>query len=291
MHNDIIFPNLHITLHNVGSEISINGFEIAYYGITIAIAMIIAGMVILKAAKNTNQSEDDYLDYIIWGIVIGVIGARVYYVAFSFELYKDNLLSIFNLRQGGLAIYGGIIFGVLAVFILSKKKKQDFLLIADTAILGVPIAQAIGRYGNFFNREAFGQYSDGLFAMLLPIDSVRSSSGITYEMMEHLVEIDGVSYISVHPTFLYESIWNLVLFIILVLLHRYFRLNNNKPFNGFIFCLYLLIYGIGRFWIEALRTDQLLIPGTVLPVSRVLAFFIVLVSLISMAIGLLRNKG
>ncbi len=290
MYGDIIFPNLGITFSDVGKAVTVFGFRIAYYGIVITLAMAVGYFVILSAAKATGQNQDDYVDYFIFGVLFGVIGARVYYVAFAFDYYRDNLLSIFNLRQGGLAIYGGIIFGTLAVFLTCKHKKTSFLTVADTAILAVPIAQSIGRWGNFFNREAFGQYSDGLFAMLLPIDAIRSMDDVTDEMLANLVTIDGVDYISVHPTFLYESIWNLCLFLIMLFIYRYFYKHGNKPFAGAIFLLYLFGYGLGRFWIEGLRTDQLLIPGTLLPVSRLLAAALVLVSLILGFVGVRRSR-
>ena len=171
---------------------------------------------ILSEAKRVGFDEDAFLDICIFTIVFGVIGARAYYVIFSWDSYKDNLLSIFNIRQGGLAIYGGILAGILCVYIMSKKKKYAFLAVMDVAIFGVIIGQIFGRWGNFFNREAFGQYTDNLFAMQLPIDAIRSQADVTSEMLQHLEIIDGVTYISVHPTFLYESVWNLALFIFLL---------------------------------------------------------------------------
>ena len=134
----------------------------------------------------------------------------------------------------------------------------------DTAGPGLILGQCIGRWGNFFNREAFGGYCDNLFAMQLPVSAVRSSD-ITAELREHIIVLDGISYIQVHPTFLYESLWNLGLLIILLVYWKH------RKFNGEIFLLYLLGYGIGRFWIESLRTDQLLLPGIGYPVSMALA--------------------
>ena len=139
---------------------------------------------------------------------------------------------------------------VLTLFIFTRVKKLDFWLMADTAVQGLIIGQIIGRWGNFFNREAFGGYTDSLFAMQLPVTEAK---GITEELIEHLVTIDGVSYVQVHPTFLYEGVWNLLLFIGICIYKRH------KKFNGEIFAIYLIGYGIGRFLIESLRTDQLVI--------------------------------
>ncbi|MCR4694096.1 MAG: prolipoprotein diacylglyceryl transferase [Pseudobutyrivibrio sp.] len=269
MENSIIFPNLHITLDNVGKTFSIGGFTIAFYGVIIAIGMLVGVSFILKESKRVGLNEDTILDMALITIIVGVIGARLYYVAFSWDSYKDNLLSIFNIRQGGLAIYGGVLAGILTVFIFTKVKSLSFLKVLDVAIFGVVIGQIFGRWGNFFNREAFGQYSDGLFAMLLPIDAIRSQSDVTAEMLAHLVEINGTTFISVHPTFLYESLWNLGLLIIMLASRK------GKKFDGQIFFTYLAGYGAGRFWIEGLRTDQLKIWGSNMAVSQCLAALLV----------------
>ena len=271
MDNSIIFPNLHITLGNVEKGFYIGSFFIAFYGVIIAIGMLVGVSFILKEAKRVGFDEDKFLDICIITIVVGVLGARAYYVIFAWDYYKDNLLSIFNIRQGGLAIYGGVLAGIASVVILSKIRKHDILKVLDVCIFGVVIGQIFGRWGNFFNREVFGQYTDGLLAMLLPINSVRSQLDITPEMLSHLVEIDGVQFVSVHPTFLYESLWNLGLLIIMLLMRK------KKKFNGQIFFTYLIGYGAGRFWIEGIRTDQLKLWGTNLPVSQLIAAILIVV--------------
>lgn len=271
MNKNINFPHLGIYLENVGKSISIFGFEIAFYGITIAAAMLAGLWIAMRTAKKTGQNPDLYFDMGMLAIFSALIGARAYYVVFAWENYKNNLLEIFNLRHGGLAIYGGVIGGAVAVYMFARMKKQKFLQLADTASVGLVLGQIIGRWGNFFNREAFGGYTDNLFAMQLPLDAVYSWD-VTPEMMENLRTAGGVQYIQVHPTFLYESLWNLM---VLVLLAVYTK---RKKFDGEVFCLYLLGYGLGRAWIEGLRTDQLWIPGTEIPVSQVLAVVLVVVS-------------
>ena len=271
MDSSIIFPNLHITLNNIEKGFHIGSFFIAFYGIIIAIGMLVGVCFILHEAKREGFDEDKFLDICIITIIVGVIGARLYYVIFAWEYYKDNFLSIFNIRQGGLAIYGGVLAGIACVAVLCKIRKHNFLQVMDICIIGVVIGQIFGRWGNFFNREVFGQYTDGLFAMLLPINSVRSQQDITPEMFKNLVEIDGVQFVSVHPTFLYESLWNLGLLIIMLLMRK------KKKFNGQIFFTYLIGYGAGRFWIEGIRTDQLKLWGTGIPVSQLIAAILIVV--------------
>ena len=201
------------------------------------------------------------------------------------DMYRDNLLNIFNIRQGGLAIYGGVIAGIITGYIVCRIKKMRFLETADMVVLGLLVGQILGRWGNFFNREAFGQYTDGLFAMQLPLNAIRSMDDVTTEMLNHVELIGGDRFISVTPTFLYESLWNLALLCILLLLRK------RKQFDGQIFFLYLLGYGIGRFWIEGMRTDQLLLWNTNIPVSQALAALLVIASLVLLGVGYVRMKA
>ncbi len=273
MHRTIDFPNIGIHLESVGDHITVFGFDIAYYGMLIGLG-ILAGIFIAAAeAKRTKQKAEDYYDLTIYAVIFSIIGARLYYVIFSWDMYKDDLLSIFNIRQGGLAIYGGVIAAIITVCIFAKKRKMSAPLIMDTAGLGLVAGQMIGRWGNFFNREAFGEYTDGLLAMRLPLDAVRSSD-VTELMRKHMETVDGVSYIQVHPTFLYESLWCLMVLVVMLVYRKY------KKFDGEVFLLYLFGYGAGRFWIEGLRTDQLLIPGWGFPVSQALAGVLVIGSLL-----------
>ena len=271
MHYDISFPHLGINMEHVGKTISVFGFEIAYYGIIIGTAILLGFVIAVSEAKRTRQNPEDYLDMGIVGVICGILGARIYYVIFSWDMYKDNLLDIFNIREGGLAIYGGVIAAVLTVIIAAKVKNLNAPQVFDTIALALLNGQMLGRWGNFFNREAFGEYTDSLFAMRLPLDAVRGSD-VTELMREHMQQIDGVSYIQVHPTFLYESLWCCILLILL------FSYRKRKKYEGEIFLLYLFGYGLGRVWIEGLRTDQLLLPGAGLPVSQLLAGILVVVT-------------
>lgn len=261
---NINFPNLHIHLENVGKNIMIGDFAIAYYGICIGIGMLGAIMLAEHLAKKTGQDSDRIYSIAMVGILAAIVGARLYFVAFQWDYYKNDLSKIFNLREGGLAIYGGILGAVLAVFIYTRIKKWKLGPIADVAAPAMALGQCVGRWGNFFNREAFGGYTDNLLAMQIPLSAVRTGD-ITPELYQNTVVVDGITYIQVHPTFLYESLWNLCVMIFLILYIKH------RKFEGEVFFVYLAAYGLGRVWIEGLRTDQLLIPGTDIPVSQVLA--------------------
>ena len=277
MDYQINFPHLGIDLEHVGKEFFIGNFSIAFYGIAIVLGMLLGIWAVRLRAKETGQSPDDYLDISLITLAAAIVGARLYYVIFSWREYADDLLSIFNLRGGGLAIYGGLIGGALAILILSRVKKIPFPRVLDTCVIGVPIGQILGRWGNFFNREAFGGYTDNLFAMQLPVSAVRQNE-ITQEMWDNVVVQNGIRFIQVHPTFLYEGLWNCLVLLLL------FLMRNRTRFEGELFLLYLAGYGTGRFFIEMLRTDQLLIPGTGIPVSMVVSASAVIISLILIAV-------
>ena len=281
---NINFPHLGIYLEHVGKNISIGGFTIAYYGIVIGIGIIGGLMLVQWQAKRTGQDPEMYLDLAMIAVVLSIIGARVYYVVFAWDMYKDDLLSIFNIRNGGLAIYGGVLTAIATVFVFAKVKKQPFGLLTDTAGLGLILGQVVGRWGNFFNREAFGGYTDNLLAMQLPVSAVRRSD-ISADLAAHIMNVGGIDYIQVHPTFLYESLWNLCVLLFLI------WYSPKKKFHGEVFCLYLLLYGIGRFWIEGLRTDQLIFFGTGLAVSQMLAVAMVVVSLGIILVGRKHRKA
>ncbi|SES62355.1 prolipoprotein diacylglyceryl transferase [[Clostridium] polysaccharolyticum] len=267
---EVSFPNLGIYFENVGKSISVFGFQIAFYGMVITLGMICGYLAAEWQAKRTGQNPELYLDFAIYAIIFSVIGARIYYVIFAWDEFRDRPFQAFNIRTGGLAIYGGVIAGVLTAAVYSKIKKVNFWMLTDTAITGLLTGQIIGRWGNFFNKEAFGAYTNNLFAMRLPWDVARYhvSASSVEELLPHVK--DG--YIQVHPTFLYESVWNLVLLVLILLYTKH------KKFDGELFLLYLGGYGLGRIWIEALRTDQLLLWGTNIAVSQLLAFCMLIFS-------------
>lgn len=266
---DIAFPNLGIYLKNVPKAFTVFGFPIALYGVIIAIGVLAGVLLAAHVAKLEKLDPDIIWDFAIYAIIFSIIGARVYYVIFSWDRYKDNLLDIFNTRKGGMAIYGAVIAAFLTLWIYCRKKKQRFLQIADICVPGLVLGQVIGRWGNFTNREVFGEYTDSLLAMRLPTEMVRAGD-ISEKIAAHMTET--TNYIQVHPTFLYESLWNLALLIILLLYRKH------KKFEGEQWLLYLGGYGLGRAWIEGIRTDTLFLPNTTTAVSQVLAVSLVSIS-------------
>ena len=271
--SEIAFPHLGIYLNNVPRSFSVFGFQIALYGVIIGIGVICGVLMAAHVSKKENMDPDMIWDFAIYAIIFSIIGARIYYVVFEWDMYKDNLLDVFNLRNGGLAIYGAVIAAFLTLFIYTRIKKQSFLQMVDVCVPGLILGQAIGRWGNFTNREVFGGYTDNLLAMRLPIDAVRARD-ITEQLSAHIIAVNGVDYIQVHPTFLYESLWNLLILCLMLIYQRH------KKFNGEIWLLYLGGYGLGRFWIEAIRTDQLYLTGTSIPVSQLVAAFCVVVAIL-----------
>ena len=282
---DIAFPNLGIYLKNVPRSFSIFGFRIAFYGLIIGVGVILSLLLVCHIAKKTGQDPDDYWDFAIYAVLCSLLGARIYYVIFSWDEYKDNLLEIFKVRNGGLAIYGGVIAGFITLFVWCHFKKKKALLVGDTAINGLILGQAIGRWGNFMNREVFGDYYNGLFSMQIPIADVRDAGDITENIRAHIPE--GANYINVHPTFLYESAWSFLVLAALLLYRKH------KKFDGELCLLYLGGYGIGRFLIEGIRTDTLKLGGTNIPVSQALALVMVIFSVVcDIAVRVkLRKKG
>ncbi|GLB30477.1 prolipoprotein diacylglyceryl transferase [Lacrimispora amygdalina] len=268
---DISFVHLGITIDHLQNSISIFGFRIAFYGIIIGIGILTGLWVAAGDAKRRGQDPDIYLDFALYAIIISIMGARIYYVIFDWANYKDNLIQIFNLRAGGLAIYGGVIGAVITLTVYTRVKKLSFFSLADTGCLGLITGQIIGRWGNFFNCEAFGGYTDGLFAMRIRRALVNENM-ISKELLNHLIVKDGVEFIQVHPTFLYESVWNLCVLIFMLWYRK------RKKFDGEMLLIYLLGYGLGRVWIEGLRTDQLIFFSTGIPVSQALSLILVVIS-------------
>lgn len=203
------------------------GIEIAWYGILISTGIFLGILIATMRAKKENLNEDIILDLALVAVPLAVIGARIYYVIFKWDYYGKNLSHIIRIREGGLAIHGAIIAGVLAGYLFCRYKSISFWKMADICAPSLILGQAIGRWGNYFNQEAYGRPTNLPWA----------------------IEIDGVM---VHPTFLYESLWNLGVFIFLMLYTK------KKKFEGQIFLYYLILYSVGRFFIEGLRTDSLM---------------------------------
>lgn len=275
---DIFFVNLGIKIQHLQNHINVFGFSIAFYGIIIGIGMLAGLQMAVMEAKRSGQNPEFYMDFTVYAIFFAIIGARIYYVIFSWDSYKDDLIQVFNIRAGGLAIYGGIIAAAITLYVFSRIKKTKFLTMADTTVLGLVTGQIIGRWGNFFNAEAFGGYTNNIFAMQIRKDIVNSNM-LNKDVLNHIIQVGNTSYIQVHPTFLYESAWNLALLIFML----WYR--SKKKFEGELFFIYLGGYGLGRALIEALRTDSLLLPGTNLAVSQLLACACILGAVLGIYLG------
>lgn len=289
---EIWFPNLGIEIDKLGRvAFTIFGLDVYWYGIFIGAAIILGTYLAMRYMKKIGGNPDDILDFMLYGVIFCIIGARLYYVIFSWDMYKDNPMDIFNLREGGLAIYGGIIAAVIFGIFYVKKRKLNFWDMADIMIPSVPLGQAIGRCGNFFNREAFGGFTDGLFAMRYKLSQV-SPSNLTEDILQNTIVSGGVEYIQVHPTFLYESLWNIGVFVLLIILRK------SGKFKQGIFAWYLILYGIGRLWIEGLRTDSLYLFGSGIRVSQALSALMIAAGIVMViwfrrknAVNTEENKG
>lgn len=280
----ISFPNIGIDIYDLPKAFTVFGFDIAIYGIIIGLG-ILAGMAIgFREARITGQNVDDYVDLALFGVIFAIIGARLYYVIFEWDKYKDNLLEIINLRKGGLAIYGGVIAAIITCYVVAKVKKLKFLQMADTGCLGVLLGQIIGRWGNFFNREAYGGNTDGLFAMKINIDDSTINSVPIQEGIEIFTEA-GNRFIQVQPTFLYESFCNLCLLGLIMLFRK------KKKYHGEVFLWYMCGYGAIRMVVESFRTDQLQIGETGIAVSQLLGATIAVVAGAIIVYMRIKKKG
>ena len=251
----ISFPALNLSL-NPPAYFTLFGFRIYFYGMLIALGFLLAILYCAKAAPRFGIKADDFYDLMLWLIPLSIVGARLYYVLFRLDYYLANPGEIVALRDGGLAIYGGVIAGVLTAFFVCRHKKIPLPAMLDLAVLGLLIGQILGRWGNFMNREAFGAET-AIFCRM----GLTDPSGNT---------------IYVHPTFLYESLWNLIAFVFLALWTK----KGGRKYDGQSALLYFFWYGLGRAWIEGLRTDSLYIGGTGIRVSQALSIVLALLSLV-----------
>ena len=276
MINVVSFPGLGLefTLNRVA--FTLFGRPIYWYGILIGFGFLLAVMLCCKRAPQYGLTEEHVLDALFYAVPLGLIGVRAYYVIFYLDLYRlaDGSLdwaAIFRYSDGGLAIYGGLIGGILGIVLFARRRKISFLAFVDLCVLGLPLSQAIGRWGNFMNVEAYGAVTDVPWRMCSEsIARELWAKGLLDTEAAYFAIIEGE--MGVHPTFLYESIWNLAGFILMYFLGKYTR-----KFDGQLFFSYVLWYGVGRTWIEGMRTDSLLFFGMELfgiPIrtSQVLAF-------------------
>ena len=260
MKNIIAFPGLGIGEFSVPTSFKLYGFTVHWYGVIIALGIVLAYLFAKMKARKRDISDDTLMDVLIWGLPSAIICARIYYVVFSWADYRDNLLDIFKIWEGGIAIYGAVIGACLSTLIYCRVKKISVGKVFDIGSYGLLIGQMIGRWGNFVNAEAFGTETDtALFRMTLV------NRGIT-----------------VHPTFLYESAWNLLVFILVNLFEKY------QKFNGEIFLWYVTGYGFGRFFVEGMRTDSLMLGS--LRVSQILAAVCVVAGIGLIIYFRLKNK-
>ena len=241
----ITFPNLGISVNPSRVAFNVMGKDIYWYGIIIAAGFLLAVIYAMRRAPSFGLNEDNILDMLFVAVPLAIVCARLYYCIFYWDLYRDNPIAILYVWEGGLAIYGGVIGAVIGVAIFCRVKKLPIGPLLDVGSLGLLIGQMIGRWGNFMNREAHGAITDGFFKMGI----ADAAGNVTYYQ----------------PTFLYESVWNLVGF---VALHFY---SKRRKFDGEVFLLYLAWYGLGRAWIEGLRTDSLYLFNTGIRVSQLLA--------------------
>lgn len=242
------------------------GISIRWYSVLILVGIIVAYLLAIREEKKFKLPKDFIFDMGFWMIIFGIIGARIYYVIFNFGSYKNNLLEIFKVWHGGLAIHGGIIAGLITLLVYCKRRGVNPLRIMDIVAPSLIIAQAIGRWGNFFNGEAFGPSTSPEFLQHLHIPSFIIE-GMNIDNL-------GVYY---HPTFLYESLWCLGGFIILLLVRRFYKCLK----NGQLTCIYFMWYGLGRFFIESLREDSLMLGSLKMAqIISVLMFIIGLVGFI-----------
>lgn len=249
---------------------SIGGFDIKWYSVLILIGVIIGYMLLQREATKHNYPKDFIFNLFFWAIISGFIGARIYYVVFNWSLYQSDPLSIFKIWEGGLAIHGGLLFGFFSIMAYCHKYNVNTFKITDMATVSILLAQAIGRWGNFFNKEAHGG---------IVLKSTLENLHIPDFVIEGMY-INGQYY---HPTFFYESLWCLLGFVILVLIRHYKYLK-----VGGLTCFYLCWYSVGRFFIEAMRTDSLMLGG--FRVAQIISFIMFIIGILGLMIQSRKGK-
>lgn len=288
---NVTFPGLGLDLQLNPVLLAItDNFGVHWYGAIIAVGFLLAVYWGCRQCKNFGVTQDDVFDVLIVTVPSAIVGARLYYVIFEFENYLvpgdlgATLVKIIRIWDGGLAIYGGLIAAIFAGFIVCRVKKISFLAVADLASVGFLIGQSVGRWGNFVNVEAFGGVTD--VAWRMAGSNVANYLKRTEQIDESVFEqiLDGT--LGVHPTFFYESMWNVLGILLLAFVVKKFR-----TFDGEMFFSYMLWYGVGRFWIEGLRTDSLYIPGTQLRVSQAIALVSAVVGLLLILYNLFVRKA
>ncbi|PHV71083.1 prolipoprotein diacylglyceryl transferase [Sporanaerobium hydrogeniformans] len=269
---NIYFPYLNLKFYIDPIAFELFGLPVYWYGIILTSGIILGTLLAMQIAKKEGLNPDLIIDFILYDIIFALLGARTYYVLFNWDYYKDHWVEIFNLRQGGIAIYGAVLASIVVAIIFTRAKKINFLQFADVAVFGLTLGQIIGRYGNFVNMEAFGDYTNSKWAMRLLKSQAKPP--FSENVLQNIQSAFGAEYIQVHPTFFYESTWNVVLLILL------FVLRKHKKYHGQLFFMYLIGYGIGRYWVEGLRTDQLLLPILHFPASQLVAILSIIMGII-----------
>lgn len=295
---DVAFPNIGIeigTLNRVAFTLPIgDGLAIYWYGIFVVLGVSLGGIVAFRNTKRNGITDQLFLDFLLITVPLAFIFTRAYAVLFNLDLYRDNWVRIFDFRSGGMGVYGGIISAFVALFVFSKIKKINPGAIGDTGVFGLLIGQILGRMGNFFNQEAFGGYTDNIFAMQLRVDNIAARysgrslawlraiapenvrSPLSYELLQNAYYVGDAVVVRVHPAFLYEMMLNTAIFVFLWIYR------GRKKFMGELILIYAAAYALGRFFIESLRTDQLFLWGTDIPISMLVSaiMFVCAVALI-----------
>ncbi len=280
--HEIQFPELGWKFNINPTAFSVFGFDIQWYGIIITIGLILALIYVLPKMKRFGLDSDRAIDVIIGGVIGGIIGARIYYVLMRWDEYKGDWKAMINTRNGGLAIFGGIIGGILIGYIIARIRKVKALPMLDVVSLGFLIGQGIGRWGNFFNQEAFGTNTDSFLGMTGGTIQRTIADGMSMDGDMYKNGLEMLWEKPVHPCFLYESIWCLLGFVILAFWSK------RRKYDGQIFLMYLTWYGAERFLVEGLRTDSLMLGN--IRVSQALAAVVFVASVILQIIFFIRRK-